>query len=143
MLLVYFLSSTLVMMSPQSEVSSSSSSTETRAPSLPQHHAAAAAHRRARRLHRRHSSVHQESNVVPQINSVSFLSGLAAGVCQAGLFNPFDRALYLSVKNEVPFLTASNFQSPYQGFFQSVGHRALSGALRAPRGGGRSVAPGR
>lgn len=63
---------------------------------------------------------------------VSFVSGLAAGVAQAALFNPFDRALYLSVKNHTKFLNPENFHSPYQGFFQSVGHRALSGGLYYP-----------
>lgn len=62
----------------------------------------------------------------------SFLCGLAAGVIQAGLFNPFDRALYLSVKHHRPFLTPANFVSPYQGFAQSVGGRALSGGLFYP-----------
>jgi hypothetical protein len=63
---------------------------------------------------------------------VSFVSGLVAGVSQAALFNPVDRALYLSIKNEIPFLSKKNFRSPYQGFFQSVGHRALSGGLYYP-----------
>jgi hypothetical protein len=66
------------------------------------------------------------------VSYVSFLCGISAGILQAGLFNPWDRALYLSVKNEVPFLTASNFRNPYLGFFQSVGHRALSGGLYYP-----------
>ena len=55
-----------------------------------------------------------------------------AGIFQAGLFNPVDRALYLSVKNHVPFLTASNFANPYLGFSQSVLGRALSGGLYYP-----------
>jgi hypothetical protein len=63
---------------------------------------------------------------------MSILCGLTAGILQAGLFNPFDRALYLSVKNEVPFLRWENFHNPYTGFFQSVGHRALSGGLYYP-----------
>jgi Mitochondrial carrier protein len=62
----------------------------------------------------------------------SFFCGLLAGVLQAGLFNPFDRALYLSVKNHVPFLSVANFQNPYQGFSQSIFGRALSGGLYFP-----------
>lgn len=73
-----------------------------------------------------------EQLIVPKVSMVSFLSGLAAGVAQAGLFNPFDRALYLSVKNHTRFLNPENFKTPYQGFFQSVGHRALSGGLYYP-----------
>lgn len=90
-------------------------------------------HRRTVRMARRHTSLENTPNsVIPHVNVISFLSGLAAGVAQAGLFNPFDRALYLSVKNRTKFLTPANFQSPYQGFFQSVGHRALSGGLYYP-----------
>lgn len=55
-----------------------------------------------------------------------------AGTLQAGFFNPFDRALYLSVKNHVPFMTKSNFAHPYQGFGQSILCRALSGGLYYP-----------
>jgi len=62
----------------------------------------------------------------------SFLCGLSVGILQAGFFNPFDRALYLSVKNNVPFLTKQNFAHPYQGFAQSIVGRALSGGLYYP-----------
>lgn len=64
--------------------------------------------------------------------ATSFACGLVAGVSQAGLFNPVDRALYLSVRNRVPFLSRENFVAPYSGFWQSVGHRALSGGLYFP-----------
>jgi hypothetical protein len=63
---------------------------------------------------------------------VSFLCGIASGVIQAGLFNPWDRALYLSMSNQMPFWSKENFRNPYLGFFQSVGHRALSGGLYYP-----------
>lgn len=66
------------------------------------------------------------------MSSVSFTCGITAGILQAGLFNPFDRALYLSITNEVPFLRAENFRNPYNGFMQSVGHRALSSGLYYP-----------
>lgn len=66
------------------------------------------------------------------ISSVSFTCGITAGILQAGLFNPFDRALYLSITKEVPFLRAENFRNPYSGFMQSVGHRALSSGLYYP-----------
>ncbi len=93
----------------------------------------AASHRKTLRVTRRHTSVENNpTDIVPRVHAISFLSGLAAGVAQAGLFNPVDRALYLSVKNHRKFLTPENFQSPYQGFFQSVGHRALSGGLYYP-----------
>jgi len=90
--------------------------------------------RRASRVVRRHTSLAHipDTTPIPRVNTVSFLSGLTAGVAQAGLFNPYDRALYLSVKNGIPFLSKENFHRPYQGFFQSVGHRALSGGLYYP-----------
>jgi hypothetical protein len=82
-------------------------------------------------LTRRHTTIEQVV-AAPAVNYISFFCGLTAGIAQAGLFNPFDRALYLSVKNEIPFLRWENFQQPYQGFLQSVGHRAISGGLYYP-----------
>jgi hypothetical protein len=82
-------------------------------------------------LTRRHTSI-EKVVAAPAVNYISIFCGLTAGISQAGLFNPFDRALYLSVKNEIPFLHWENFQQPYQGFFQSVGHRAISGGLYYP-----------
>ena len=64
--------------------------------------------------------------------STALACGLGAGVVQAGLLNPFDRALYLSVKEKRPFLHRENFTRPYQGFLQSVGGRAVSGGLFFP-----------
>lgn len=64
--------------------------------------------------------------------STALACGLGAGVVQAGLLNPFDRALYLSVKEKRPFLHRQNFTRPYQGFLQSVGGRAVSGGLFFP-----------
>ena len=78
------------------------------------------------------SSNKEPKTVIVVSDRISFLCGLLAGIFQAGLFNPVDRALYLSIKNHVPFLTASNFVNPYQGFSQSVVGRALSGGLYYP-----------
>jgi hypothetical protein len=65
----------------------------------------------------------------PALDHVAFLCGLLAGVLQSALFNPYDRALYLSVVNRTNFLSWENWQAPYRGFLQSVGGRALSGGL--------------
>jgi len=62
----------------------------------------------------------------------TFTCGLIAGVTQAGLFNPFDRALYLSVKNRRAFLLKENFRRPYQGFLQTVGGRTIQGGIFFP-----------
>jgi hypothetical protein len=63
------------------------------------------------------------------VDYTSLLCGLAAGVAQAGVFNPYDRALYLSIKESRPFLSRENWKRPYSGFTQSLGGRAL-GAMR-------------
>jgi len=83
-------------------------------------------------INRRRSTTIGNLESAPNVNYISFVSGLLAGITSAGLFNPIDRALYLSVKNEIPFLSKENFISPYSGFFQSVGHRAISGGLYYP-----------
>lgn len=88
--------------------------------------------RQSRFLRRRQTTTIVDLVEAPTVTFVSFLSGLCAGVTSAGLFNPIDRALYLSVKNSIPFLSKDNFISPYSGFFQSVGHRAVSGGLYYP-----------
>lgn len=64
--------------------------------------------------------------------ATSLVCGLTAGILQAGLFNPYDRALYLSVTQKRPFLHAANWKHPYSGVFQSLGIRALSGGLYFP-----------
>ena len=66
------------------------------------------------------------------VGRTALFAGLAAGVAQAGVFNPYDRALYLSVTHTRPFLHRENWKSPYTGFFQSIGGRALSGGLYFP-----------
>lgn len=77
---------------------------------------------------------HRESHAPLQspVSTASFFCGLTAGVAQAGVFNPYDRALYLSVKDQRAFLDRRNWQAPYSGFWQSLGGRALSGGLYFP-----------
>jgi len=71
-------------------------------------------------------------SLFPISNRTSFSCGLLAGILQAGLFNPIDRALYLSVKEKRPFLSRANFETPYRGFLQSISGRALSSGLFYP-----------
>ena len=66
------------------------------------------------------------------VHYYSFLCGLLAGVAQAAMFNPYDRALYLSIKEKRAFLLYTNWSSPYNGFLQSIGGRAISGGLYFP-----------
>lgn len=70
--------------------------------------------------------------ITEPVNSVSLVCGLLAGIAQAGVFNPYDRALYLSVKENRPFLHRANWQNPYTGFLQSISGRALQGGLYFP-----------
>lgn len=44
--------------------------------------------------------------------AVAFSCGLASGVVQAGLFNPYDRALYLTVRQARPLLVHSSCPCP-------------------------------
>jgi len=58
--------------------------------------------------------------------------GIISGLSQAAVFNPWDRALYLSVKNERPFLDRQNFLRPWDGLMQTIVQRALSSGLYFP-----------
>ena len=68
----------------------------------------------------------------PLVDKKSVLCGLAAGVCQAALFSPYDRALFLSLTNQTPFLSVENFRNPFSGLSQSIIGRTLSGGLYFP-----------
>jgi len=57
------------------------------------------------------------------------ISGLISGITQAGLLNPWDRALYLSVTDKRSFLHKLNFTAPYQGFTQTIFQKTISGGL--------------
>eukprot|EP00906_Rhabdomonas_costata_P002935 RCo004557 len=59
----------------------------------------------------------------------ALLCALLSGTLQAVVFNPYDKALYLSVLHCRPFLAAENFRRPFQGFSQAVLHRIFSGGI--------------
>ncbi len=60
-----------------------------------------------------------EAGVGPRLGAVkmqgNLVAGTTVGALQAVLFNPWDRALYLSVKEKRPFLHRANFTQPFQG----------------------------
>ncbi len=58
--------------------------------------------------------------------------GFVAGLVTAGLLNPWDRALYLSVKEARSFFHPLNWTSPYQGFTQALFQRAATSGLYFP-----------
>ena len=65
----------------------------------------------------------------PRRRWVPVLSGTLSGIATAGLFNPVDRALYLSVINLKPFLHRDNWSRPFQGASNALLHRTVSGGL--------------
>eukprot|EP01038_Epipyxis_sp_PR26KG_P004044 gene4044-5786_t len=58
--------------------------------------------------------------------------GLVSGAVQSIIFNPWDRALYLSVKENRKFLDLRNFEKPFAGVFQTIAQRTLSAGLFFP-----------
>ena len=60
------------------------------------------------------------------------ICGFSGGLIQAGVFNPWDRALYLSIKMDRPFLSPINFKNPFAGVFQTLFQRAMSAGLYFP-----------
>ena len=60
------------------------------------------------------------------------LLSIPGGFLQAGLFNPWDRALYLSIKEERPFLSKANFVNPFAGVSQTILQRSISAGLYFP-----------
>ena len=60
------------------------------------------------------------------------LCGLISGLTCSFVFNPWDRALFLSVTYHRPFMHIENFRSPMEGVFQSITQRALSSGMYFP-----------
>ena len=58
--------------------------------------------------------------------------GFTAGLLQAAAFNPWDRALYLSVLTHRKFLHRENFREPMRGVLQTIVQKAISGGLYFP-----------
>lgn len=74
----------------------------------------------------------EKNNFIAQ-QSVDFISGFIAGIiCAgticAGIFHPIDRAYYLSMKENRPFLTKINFIHPWHGLNQTLLHRSIIGS---------------
>jgi len=64
--------------------------------------------------------------------STKLSCGLVSGIAQAGVFNPWDRALYLSQKYDRKFLDFRNFENPMAGVTQTLFQRAISAGLYFP-----------
>lgn len=63
-----------------------------------------------------------------QLAQIYFLSSLFQGVLSTGIFSPFDRALYRAQVHNRPFWIRANFISPYQGCYQAMALRCLTGS---------------
>jgi Mitochondrial carrier protein len=83
-------------------------------------------------ISRRSTILQEEGPIAEPTHSTSFICGLLAGIAQAGVFNPYDRALYLSVRDNRKFLHPINWYNPYTGFVQSISGRAIQGGLYFP-----------
>jgi hypothetical protein len=57
------------------------------------------------------------------------LPGFVSGLVTAALFNPWDRALFLSIVHNRAFLMTDNFKTPFQGLTQTLMHRTISNGL--------------
>ena len=62
----------------------------------------------------------------------NFIAGISAGSVIAGLFSPWDRALYISVTRRIPFFDRTCWKNPYQGFLNGMLQRTLSSGLYFP-----------
>lgn len=78
----------------------------------------------------KHKTVHEDNAYVK--NAKLLNCGIISGLIQAAVFNPWDRALYLSVMNHRPFLRAENFVNPMAGVMQTITQRAISSGLYFP-----------
>ncbi|XP_026192677.1 uncharacterized protein LOC34623181 [Cyclospora cayetanensis] len=61
-----------------------------------------------------------------------FRCTLVTGFVTAAVFNPWDKALYLSVKEGRPFLAPINWHLPFRGFLRAFVARTLSTGLYFP-----------
>lgn len=63
---------------------------------------------------------------------INLVAGLFSGTCAAGLFNPWDRALYLHIKSQRRLFDKTNWKHPYRGFCQALLGRIISGGSYFP-----------
>jgi len=68
---------------------------------------------------------------IPRLSDIhiNLISGTSAGAANAALLNPWDRALYLAVKNHRSFFRWDNFKHPYHGFMHAGVQRIINGGF--------------
>ncbi len=69
---------------------------------------------------------------IPKNEVTNFVAGIVAGSVIAGFFSPWDRALYISVRDRIPFFDKTCWRNPYQGFLNGMLQRTLSSGLYFP-----------
>jgi len=62
----------------------------------------------------------------------NIFAGIITGITNTIIFNPYDKALYLQVKNNTKFFDKKNWINPYSGISQSLIHRTISYGLYFP-----------
>ena len=77
------------------------------------------------------NDINSNNRYLPSISKL-LSCGLISGLMQAAVFNPWDRALYLSVKDNRNFLHVSNFHDPFAGVLQTITQRTISNGLYFP-----------
>lgn len=69
------------------------------------------------------------TNIAIRTVLIDFISSTTTGLgCSAGL-HPFNRASFLALIHNRPYLSAENFKKPFHGFAQTVGQRAICGSI--------------
>ena len=71
---------------------------------------------------------------MPKDLTGTFACGLTTGLIQAAVFNPYDRAMYLCIQSNRPFLSRANWslRESFVGVLPSVLQRAVSSGLYFP-----------
>lgn len=56
-------------------------------------------------------------------------AGIGTGFIQAVIYNPYDKALFLSIDKSRNFFDKHNWINPFRGLTQSIFHRTLTGGI--------------
>jgi hypothetical protein len=73
---------------------------------------------------KKHSTINNQQKL-----KIDVISGFTTGVVCCALFNPWDKALFLSIQSRQPFLSRVHFVAPYQGVSQAIVQRAFLGSI--------------
>lgn len=57
------------------------------------------------------------------------LAGVFTGLCTTFTFTPYDKALYVSIKNKTSFFSAENWRHPFKGITNILAYRVLNNGV--------------